>query len=233
MCRSSSSSLALPLCLMLWANLPAAAGGSQTDASEPTLGTTLRVYNYARVAPEVLAKAEKEAERVFRKVGVHLEWLHCPFDNEELKNFPACQQEIGATDLILDILTQFKTENSNLRGTSLGFAHLERSTAHVSLLRVKHLAQFGYASEPEVLGHAIAHELGHLLLNSNLHSASGIMQANWGPKELQAAANEDLAFTQEQAKRIRGKVVKADAGQKQTGANASMPSTTVGKGQLR
>lgn len=38
-----------------------------------------------------------------------------------------------------------------------------------------------------ILGCAIAHEVGHLLLGRNSHSVEGIMHGEWGAKELRLA----------------------------------------------
>jgi hypothetical protein len=49
----------------------------------------------------------------------------------------------------------------------------------------------------------MAHEIGHLLLNSPQHTASGIMQPGWGPHQTRQALTGLLSFTREQASRIR------------------------------
>ena len=54
-----------------------------------------------------------------------------------------------------------------------------------------------------ILGCVIAHELGHLLLGSNSHSSSGIMQSPWGRRQVREALTGTLLFTTEQAKRMR------------------------------
>jgi hypothetical protein len=56
---------------------------------------------------------------------------------------------------------------------------------------------------PIILGCAIAHEVGHLLLGSNSHSGSGIMQRRWERKEMRHAMTGTLLFTPEQAKLIQ------------------------------
>jgi hypothetical protein len=53
----------------------------------------------------------------------------------------------------------------------------------------------------------MAHEIGHLLLGSNSHSATGIMRAQWSRKDLQRASLEILRFTPAQAERIRADVL--------------------------
>ena len=45
----------------------------------------------------------------------------------------------------------------------------------------------------------MAHELGHLLLQSMEHSRTGIMRSRWGKEELLRAESGRLLFTTEQA----------------------------------
>jgi hypothetical protein len=54
-----------------------------------------------------------------------------------------------------------------------------------------------------VLGHAIAHEMGHILLGSNSHFSDGIMQAQWGKAALTHASKGDLLFTIDQSRTMR------------------------------
>ncbi len=61
--------------------------------------------------------------------------------------------------------------------------------------------------EALLLGLAIAHEVGHLLLPDNSHSRRGIMRARWDRQDLRFAA-ADLVFTAQQAKSIRIEVAR-------------------------
>jgi hypothetical protein len=47
-----------------------------------------------------------------------------------------------------------------------------------------------------LLGHVLAHELGHLLVQTKTHSESGIMQANLGELQLRMAYQRRLIFTE-------------------------------------
>jgi hypothetical protein len=60
----------------------------------------------------------------------------------------------------------------------------------------------------QLLGHAIAHEIGHLLLNSSTHSSAGLMRARWSSKELIRASQGDLLFNASQAETMRGEVLR-------------------------
>jgi len=60
-----------------------------------------------------------------------------------------------------------------------------------------------------ILGHVIAHEIGHVLLNlENHHSPAGIMRGEWNPRVLEDAKAGILVF---QASRLKS------SGRKQSG----------------
>ena len=58
-------------------------------------------------------------------------------------------------------------------------------------------------SDASLLGVAIAHEIGHLLLPYGSHSPSGLMQADWDDRQFVLARARLLRFTAQQAKQIR------------------------------
>ena len=53
-----------------------------------------------------------------------------------------------------------------------------------------------------LLGCAIAHELGHLLLRSKEHAIEGVMRGDFGPAELRKASQRQLTFTAGHRSRI-------------------------------
>ena len=53
-----------------------------------------------------------------------------------------------------------------------------------------------------VLGHAVVHELGHLIIPGDAHAA-GIMRPNWGYREWQQAQEGSLLFRPSQAQVLR------------------------------
>jgi hypothetical protein len=54
-----------------------------------------------------------------------------------------------------------------------------------------------------LLGHVIAHELGHILEGANRHSAEGIMKARWTHADLERMAVHALFFSREDIESIR------------------------------
>ena len=59
------------------------------------------------------------------------------------------------------------------------------SLATVYADRVRVMAQRAGVDNAELLGRAMAHEVGHLLLGTNGHAAHGLMRASWSSVDLQ------------------------------------------------
>ena len=55
----------------------------------------------------------------------------------------------------------------------------------------------------QLLGHVMAHEMGHLLLPYGAHSLAGLMRPAWDRAQVRAAAEGLLTFTPDQAALIR------------------------------
>jgi len=60
-------------------------------------------------------------------------------------------------------------------------------------------------SIPPILGHVMAHEIGHLLLGTHAHSPAGIMLPQWHGNELRRLMMGTLLFTPQQARAVRGR----------------------------
>ncbi|MDQ2777177.1 MAG: hypothetical protein M3Y57_19995 [Acidobacteriota bacterium] len=89
---------------------------------------------------------------------------------------------------------------------ALGFAlPLAHTGAHASIFydRVEAMARTASTARYVVLGYAIAHELGHVLLRSNEHSQGGLMQTRWSLATWRLASEGLLSFLPEQLEAIR------------------------------
>jgi hypothetical protein len=219
------------LILVIGFLLPLRAVYAQTDSSvnapssPPLVGTnvpgspaipkaklTLRVYNYARVDSASLAQAEKIAEAVFGRVGIGTHWVDCPTSAAKFQAYPACQSDMGTTDLVLRILPRQMAVKLQTSGESLGFARACPRTASACELtifyhRIDELAAREYRVD-QILGHAIAHEIAHVLIGPG-HSADGIMRAEWGPADLERISwGLQMDFTHEQSRQLREAVLR-------------------------
>jgi len=140
---------------------------------------------------------------------VEAAWADCPLSGADLDSFQACQQQMGGADFALRILSAAMAQKAPARGEALGFAlpcpeDLPGCYAEVFYQRVADWVSGAEISAYQLLGHAMAHEIGHFLLGQNSHSRDGIMRPQWNPNDLRVIARASLRFTPEQAERLRG-----------------------------
>jgi len=187
---------------------------ASTDAgfanlAEPSPMLRVRVNNYTQASPSIVAKAEREAGRILGEAGLRMVCLDCPMEHYggvHVRQNP-CLEPLEATDIVLRVLSE-RTQN-RFQDTVFGFA----------VVPIFAIVYYDYALRsakrdndefevPVILGCIIAHELGHLLLGSNSHSGSGVMQPQWGRKQVKQALTGGLLFTHEQSKHIQAEVEK-------------------------
>lgn len=177
---------------------------------------TIRVFDYSDVPEPTLRQAKGEATRIFAEVAVAIEWIDCPMKPEDAEANPVCRGGLEPNVVVVRIQPRFSPALSpSFRNLTLGFAPLvegERGAyANIFQDRVQALARGGEFSEALILGHAVAHEIGHLMLRTMTHSATGLMRARLGRDELKLAQMGRLLFTREQGKLILGEVLARNA----------------------
>jgi hypothetical protein len=178
---------------------------NRPDSTVPTI--TVRVYDYAGVPPVVAKRARKECSRIFREAGIATEWAPCTIPGQAVPTHPRCRMQALATDVLVNILSRrmaremmrHHSEFGAAVPLSNGFGH----RASVFYHRVDELAESGGASRALLLGHVMAHEIGHLLLGVNSHSETGLMHVPWGRDQREKAYLGTLLFTNNEAKQIQ------------------------------
>ena len=106
------------------------------------------------------------------------------------------------------------THHGSIWDTTMGIAHITPnggSYATVLMDPVEELAcQQKLVSTGQILGHAMAHEIGHLVMGVNSHSTSGLMRAGWKANELRAMAERHLLFSKQEGERMRIRIAMYD-----------------------
>ena len=178
--------------------LPETPLAAQND-SHPTI--TVQIYNYSQASPAILARAEHEAARILGAAGLHTVWLGCPVIPSPAGNSDPCQKALEASDLRLRILPS--PVQNKFQDAVFGFA-VHPALASVYYDYAQRLARIDDAEleTPVILGGIMAHELGHLLLGSDSHSSTGIMQSRWEKNQVRQLMMGDLLFTPEQSTRM-------------------------------
>ena len=180
-------------------------------AAAPDLTITVRVYNYTQTPPTTLARAEREAARIFAKAGLKVVWSDCgPEGPTNVSQEPCKEEELEATAIRLRILPT--PVGNRLQDTVFGFA-THPALASVYYASALDLAKYDQAEfeAPIVLGCAIAHEIGHLLLGSNRHSISGIMRARWDRRDIREELQGAMFFAPQQAKLMQAELQRRES----------------------
>jgi hypothetical protein len=197
---------------LLLSSLPVFGESPSRAGAHIPLRIVVRVYDYAQVPRQVLAKAEREAAKVFRKSGVDVQWAHCRKVKGDLPTGVSCSSPMGYADLVLKILPPSMAARASMPDGALGFALLSPKIAlgagaYIFYEPVRDLAIVEGADVHVALGHVVAHEVGHILLGAYGHCPSGIMSSEFVGKSLRVAARGGLLFTKSEVERIRATVV--------------------------
>lgn len=168
-----------------------------TGADESRL--VIRIYDTgAATFAARRTAAIQTAAAIVDDAGFAVEWRDC----SNGLSATGCGRPRGDRDLIVRIMP---TAALTLRGSSveaghrLGVAVLDPGTragemATVFQDRVEAVAQRTGVNCSELLGRALAHEVGHLLLRELGHSRTGLMRAVWTDVELTSNHREDWVF---------------------------------------
>jgi hypothetical protein len=188
--------------------------GSVSFGQEPKAGSgkgglriTVRVEDYAEVPRRTLAGAEQEATRILEETGIETRWLDCGGATQGFAADPECAKPFAPTDVLLRVLPRSMAQRVHLTDSTFGFAlqstdHRLAFAAAVFYHRVEELAEKLGFSRAQILGYIMAHEIGHLLLRTMVHSPSGIMRASLSREDLL----RPLGFTGPQGELIRADV---------------------------
>jgi hypothetical protein len=198
---------------ILWAVIMAAqvgmAGGRALQEVQAE-GSSLPVFvhDMAGLSDEVLSSAREEMARILSDAGIHIVWLDYPFrQSEDGQAGPGDGRPTGT--IILRIVP---ATLDYLDKSALGFASLsgpEAVYATISYPRVQRCITrqvISTASAGQVLGHAMAHEVGHILLGVGSHSDNGLMRPKWDERVLDELSKGILGFSRDEARRIRDAV---------------------------
>ena len=157
-------------------------------------GETMNVAicNLGQVPAAVLEHAEAEAAYVFQPMDVEIHWMDCG-------------AEVGAADARLrpDFMARVQTGGHITKAgpvslDAMGRAFMDAAgygfmvDTYYGAIRDL-TTSFPFAGSDQLLGYAIAHELGHLLIGAG-HRPNGIMRASWSKPELEALNHRRLKF---------------------------------------
>ena len=177
----------LALCVGVTGWAPAAAQVSER------LTVPVLLQNDAGVPADLVDRAKQETTRVFAPANIGIEWVggesYRPDRTFVLRLAP---RPIGA-----------KSRNRLVVGVAPGTREARGTIAFVFYDRIQTLSEELSLDDTQLLGHVMAHELGHLLLPYGAHSVTGVMREKWDRAQVHRARAGQLTFTTQQTALIR------------------------------
>jgi hypothetical protein len=200
---------------------------SAAAASETSPAITIRTRNYAGVAPNILTDAEEVATGIFRSAGIETRWADVVLTAEKSLEKSAVRPARTPVDFQVSIFPRVMSDRLNIPDNVMGLAPgsgPDRTIIYIfdrnvearfwRLLSACGSGRIGrQVSKAQILGHAIAHEVGHLLLNQQGHSAYGIMRGVWSFADFLEMTRGMLLFTPQQRELLRADVRRRNAQQ--------------------
>jgi hypothetical protein len=151
--------------------------------------------NDAGVPAGVLEQAKRDAIRVFDRSNINLEWIEDgPYQSGSL-TLRIIAKAIGT-----------KSRNRSVVGIAPGTREARGIIAYAFYERIQTYSAELALEISQMLGHVMAHELGHLLLPYDAHSFTGVMRGAWDLAQARQATAGLLTSTPEQAELIYGRL---------------------------
>jgi hypothetical protein len=226
--RSPLRRAATAATVMLGLNGP----GRPALAGAAGLTLHVRVDDHAAVSDAILRSAKAIATRIYLNIDVGLVWVGPAGStpdgraDRETRNVP----DANATFRIIIVapgLADRVDADPKALGVAAGDARQSGHVAYVFYDRVRILSVRYEERGGAILGHVMAHELGHLLLPYETHAESGLMRMDWSREDLEHAAHGLLLFTPPEAALIRSRLSNHQPPDDEPGSCLLAPATEM------
>jgi hypothetical protein len=168
---------------------------------------SVRVYDNADVPRAALRVALEVAAQTLRPADLEVTWVSC-----SASSGGRCMVPLGRGELVVRLVRSPK-QVADGADASLGTAMVDPATgtgvlATVFVDRVERLARTSDGDVGTLLGRAMAHEIGHLLMGRSEHAGVGLMRPRWTRAEVARNAKTDWRFNRTDVEAIRSRRVR-------------------------
>jgi hypothetical protein len=155
------------------------------------LSLAVRVYDNTGLPPGDRAAALAAAHATLKNAGIAVTWR-----GDDAVPAPG------------DVIVRIVAASAEASPGSLGFSliDVERRVGTLATVyadRVADLAARSGADSGLLLGRAMAHEIGHMLIGAPTHSRFGLMRAVWATGELRRGLPSDWLFSKQEGPELR------------------------------
>jgi hypothetical protein len=166
------------------------------------LSLVVRIYDNVGVPAGEMASARAAAEGILEHTGIGVTWRECVSgERQGHRAYPACQVlgPLAPAEIIVRVVAAPPGHAAGSLGFSIVDLQQRSGTlATVFADRVHALSALGGTDRGQLLGRAMAHEIGHLLLGTTQHADRGLMRGVWTTIDLQKDRPWDWALSSEE-----------------------------------
>lgn len=193
--------------------VPSAPAASAAVLDVPVTPLIIRLYETPALPPASRAAALKEAGSILADAGFATEWVACTAPEGAIAE--RCRTPLAGAELVVRVMTGPR-EADRRRTLPLGYSLVDARTKAGSLAtvfvdRVEWLAGESETDAATILGRAIAHEIGHLLLGTNRHAQLGVMRAVWSRDAMRQGHPAEWRFVAGEGRQMRAAVLARSA----------------------
>ena len=166
----------------------------------------LRTYDLVGVPPSEIAGAERTAAALLHRAQIEVSWVACQSAHAAARH-PLCDETQRPGELFIRIVA-LPGDSTN---AALADAYIDKEAgfgwfATIYFERVRSLAAASDVDAGTLMGRAIAHEVGHLILGTSGHSPNGLMRAMWSASMLRHERAWAWTFSKDEAAHLRTKL---------------------------
>lgn len=171
----------------------------------------VRVYDTSGLPTADLQRALETAGMVVADAGIMLTWSPCVHTSASASDATApCAGPLAQGELIVRIIRAFADARPAAflpLGDALVDPQARRGVfATIYADHVRWTAQEAEVDPGTLLGRALAHEVGHLLMATTAHAARGLMRAAWLREELRRDQPADWSFGPDEQAAMRARI---------------------------
>jgi len=189
--RRTSRGLLAGTTLTIWLGLVAPASAD--------VGPTLHIHRIDRIGipDEIMNEAIGDVTRIYEQIGVSVKWS----EHHDADPVETLHVIIATTD-------RWHLQ-PGIMGIALQGSPPVGRTVYAFYDRILEAANSHRLTVGCVLGNAIAHEIGHLLLPGG-HTINGLMRDDWDPEQMDRLRAGVLGFSPRQGAQIRARLLELE-----------------------
>jgi hypothetical protein len=162
----------------------------------------VRVYDAFGLAATERVVAAQAFESAFASAHINAVWRTCRAGGPD-----PCRDHLAVNEIVIRLVAAPAGDHGP-RARALGYSSVPAGPkpgviATVYPDRVRSLASLARREAGAILGAAIAHEAGHLLLGTTTHPPAGLMRAYWTARSLESDDPADRHFLTGEVSQLR------------------------------